>query len=192
MKHNFIRLRKLMKGYSEPMVVVTIVLAIATFLLYAEASRQRTEIKEEFEIETKVYLQVTVFKDELSVGSRPLIKYQIENLSKEGAQITEAYVSSYVSNPGGDSFYKVNYSNDTLNMKKYCIKEAPDREVYSPHFILSKTDLTNIESGKSFLYFKGEVKYENLVTHKHKTYFFRLRIYHNDGFGVEMLNNKNE
>jgi hypothetical protein len=211
----FVKIEK-NKGWSRPEIIsgvaaglsfIAIVMMVLTFNKTRKAvgisetslndARRKDSITDKrFEIENVPYLQISIVNMVTLVPNQTLhLRFLVSNLNRYPAKITKGNTGFYLGTDSAAKPFTKPPQNGTLienpSMNGYIIKESPQLIDFVGDKLFSKDKITEVNSGKYFIYFFGEIFYVDLVTQKNRKYVFHSRLYPTNPITYKMLENDN-
>lgn len=182
-----VKIKQYIQKWSDPMVIVTVLLTFATLALYIEATNQKTELTNEFKAESRAFLQIddiTLNRDSLLRKNLSLGIY-LSDFGKSPARIL--YIKFTISTGSDDVINEI--SN---NQQRYVSGIANIHYDYNAN-PPDTLKLKQVIIGKRSIFIKGEFKYFSMMTSKTylSKFMFKVSVY--PWLDVEdLINNEQE
>jgi hypothetical protein len=171
--------------WTDPVVIVTIILAFATFALYWEATRQSDISKkaadaaiQSFKIQNEPFLTMKYPTECLfNKGYTIWFKDIFLNLGQYPAKVLSC--KGAIAIIEGEADFEMIYKNAKrlpFAQNSYITKDVPFQILGVSDDLVNDTSYNAVIRGNAFIYQVGIIEYENLATQKRRIYKFMIRV----------------
>jgi hypothetical protein len=163
---------------------INVLLMLFTLVIAGAAVYQGWEIKEEFRVGNTPYLQISPIMDSIHPGEKPIIVYQLQDLSKVPCKIMWVEAGDSVSNqpkvptfPFGAlvNLFASKVIRDSIN--RYSIEGSPFTNQSTAGYVLTDTVYKQLKKETAFLYFYGTFDYINQINGEERIYQCSIKIH---------------